>query len=171
MAKPKSKPKPFRIPARTLRSNAKAIEEIVKRMERERAPFTVDWPEIIAKIPKRQQRALPKGLKVGYAVVPSRAVCDSQVRRTPLLVLLALGLFINRRAVCFPSLTTLGSIVSFSPATICRAIATLERLGYVRRLEPRTKRRQPPQQQCSRYQVLSFGDDPLPKGESLLRSR
>lgn len=66
-----------------------------------------------------------------FAIVPACAVMDRRLSPRDLTVLCALGLHTDRQGWCYPSLSSLGTILGVTRQAIQRSIRTLGQAGYL----------------------------------------
>ncbi len=64
-------------------------------------------------------------------IIPAGAVFDKQLCRSDLAVLCALGVFANRDRRCWPSTTTLATVLGISDRQIRRCLSKLEICGHI----------------------------------------
>jgi hypothetical protein len=103
-----------------------------------------------------------------YSVLPARAMQDERLNGACMKILACLGMYTNSYGVCWPSQLTIARHLGYGRVHVCRTMATLIKLGYVRKLETRPyprhiKRRSG--KKVNRYQVLWEGNDPIPNNE------
>lgn len=87
-----------------------------------------------------------------FSIIPARAVADTELSRSALAVLAALGIYGDREGWCWPSQSTLGDILGISRQAVGRHVKTLVKRGYLEskeRRDPETDR-----QLTNKYRIL-----------------
>ena len=110
-------------------------------------------------------RGEPTGRR--YAIIPSRAVAMAEMSPNEFLVLAALGLFVSRQGVSFPTYQTIENLTGLGNVQITAALRRLINHGLIRKLQPKRYPKQRSKWLTSRYQVLFMPNDPLPTDEEL----
>jgi len=101
-------------------------------------------------------------------VMPMRAFSDRQLKERDLRVLGALCSFTNRAGVCWPSMETLCNVSGYAERkTVHDSMKVLKRLRYVRQLRSKDYQRAQSGWKTNRYQVLWYGDEPMPSYEEV----
>jgi hypothetical protein len=75
-----------------------------------------------------------------YSRVPTRAAGDSDLSRTALRVLVAIGRYVNRHGRAIPALATLATMTGLDRRNLPAAIRELEERGYLSRVRRRDEK-------------------------------
>jgi len=105
-----------------------------------------------------------------YAIIPSRAVYCPDLSPNDLLLLCALGLFVSRQGVSFPTYETITNCTGLGAVQISASLKRLINAGMIRKLQPKWYPSQKSRWPTSRYQVLFSSNDPIPSEEELKAS-
>ena len=113
-------------------------------------------------------RGQPSGRR--YAIIPSRAVYSPDLSPNDLLLLCALGLFVSRQGVSYPTYETIRNCTGLGPVQVSASLKRLINAGMIRKLQPKWFKNQTSKWLTSRYQVLFSSNDPIPTDEELKSS-
>ena len=113
-------------------------------------------------------RGQPSGRR--YAIIPSRAVYSPDLSPNDLLLLCALGLFVSRQGVSYPTYETIKNCTGLGPVQVSASLKRLINAGMIRKLQPKWFKNQTSKWLTSRYQVLFSSNDPIPTDEELKTS-
>ncbi len=105
-------------------------------------------------------RGQPSGRR--YAIIPSRAVYSPDLSPNDLLLLCALGLFVSRQGVSYPTYETIRNCTGLGPVQVSASLKRLINAGMIRKLQPKWFKNQTSKWLTSRYQVLFSSNDPIP---------
>jgi len=105
-----------------------------------------------------------------YAIIPSRAVYCPDLSPNDLLLLCALGLFVSRQGVSFPTYETITNCTGLGAVQISASLKRLINAGMIRKLQPKWYPTQKSRWPTSRYQVLFSSNDSIPSEEELKAS-
>jgi len=106
---------------------------------------------------------------LAFSLMPSRAISDKNLSRNDLRVLGALCCYTSKLGVSYPNQNTLAMNTGISRPNISKAIGRLNKLGYLRFLEPKGRKFKGAYKRGNRYQILIRGNEPLPSEKELIR--
>ena len=66
-----------------------------------------------------------------FALIPTDAICDTDLTPTQLRVLCAIGSFTSRKQTAYPSRRTIAAMLGIAKATVSRCVSALAEKGYI----------------------------------------
>jgi hypothetical protein len=127
-------------------------------------------PKLIKCAPLPHPRSI---VRQPYYRVPGRALMDKRLTDRPHLLMCLAAVAVNASAlgITYAGLTRIGAVVNRSYSWAQRYVTELERMGYLRRLRSKPRKKGRPSKYKSRTirrQVLFLGNDPLPSAKEQL---
>lgn len=105
---------------------------------------------------------------LAFSLMPSRAISDKKLSRNDIRVLGALCCYTSKLGICYPNQITLANNTGISRPNISKAIGRLSKFGYIRKLEPKGKKRRNAFKRGNRYQILIRGNESLPSSKEAI---